>query len=908
MSDRSATADRHHASVPGLRHWFLVAALTVAGLYLAEFPVLSHTRDRVYLWLQRNFRSPQKSVVIVAIDDDEFWNGPPRFSRPLDRQYLLETLKKIAEADPAVIGVDVGLEVPAPKSAADARKQAETAKVFLAGVAELGKLAPVILPATIAQIKDVGLTRQRDLFRGHRLPPRVRCGHTNSAEDIRNIPTRIVLADATPIDSFALATFRTAAREMPPELDEVDHPWPYSFFLPLTAFVPPGMTRLLTPADLRAASLEQRKAWLQHQVVLFGGTWHRTPHGGDLEDGHVTPVRMIPGVITQADYVQSLLWGAMYGVPERARVAIEIVLSLAVAIILLLTHGWRRYALVAASIVFVVLVTWIFSTAIGIFFDIVVPIAFLGVHAIFEEASENLRLDLGARIPHLHAVSTILAGAIAVTLATMFAVHLRERNEAALIPEQRLQVTELEPPTSDRNLAEVLARLGDDAAAAAAAQGERRLSSLAFDGVWARDTLPLLRPATAGANEKEVRRKADAVAAHEAKLRAALAEAEESRAQESRAQAAAARQLAEEMEAEIRAHAQAQKRAAAQKAPTQPFAGVTAGPATSLSPAVGTTAATVPAVATAPDSVTTATASASTAVAAATNTAVPSTAAAPPFSTVPANAASLSVPMQLRYSVTIGTFENLARGDGARPVPAALRTALAEQLKQSDRFAVCGPTTGAEPGRHFESFFPVDDLPNGREHAQFLVTGVVTDVKVLDRPGSGGLTMKGISVGGTGRRAGKVDVRIDIYDAVHGKLIASKAVTGASSRSALGPSVQPADVGDEDIAAAIAAASEEAIEFLGRQANDVAWMGMVLATDGAIVAIDRGRAEGVAKGQQFIVLASTPDSGPLGGLSVELARLEVSAVEEHVALCVVVSGDRTAVRAGMSVRTPVPPQ
>jgi hypothetical protein len=444
--DRYATGER-------IRHWLIVTALTLAGVLLADSPVLSHTRDRIYLWLEQRLLRSNRSVVVVAIDDNEFWRGEPGGVRPLDRRYLANLLTKIAAADPTVIGLDVGLETNTPNKAPEWEALPPAATYFLTTLHTIVRTCPLVLPRTIEGKPP--FHPEYDLFDATPFPDDafVAYGHTNCALDLRQIPTRVIMENGRLLDSFALAVTRTVVRDVRAELNDPREPWPYSFFLPNSAFAPKnapvGPDGLLTAHAVLAATPTEVRKWLRHQVVIVGGTWHATPHGGDLQDGHATPIGNLPGVLVHANYVQSLLWDAMYAMPHAWRLSIEVLLSLAISIVFLRARRWRRLLLVLAMLITVVLLTWVFSAAIGIFFDMVVPIAFVGVHAIWEGASETLRLDFRRKVPHAEHVFTAFAILLAIAVGTIFALHEHSAVDARLATEQRLQVSELRMAAPD---------------------------------------------------------------------------------------------------------------------------------------------------------------------------------------------------------------------------------------------------------------------------------------------------------------------------------------------------------------------------------------------------------------------------------------------------------------------------
>ena len=397
----------------------------------------------MYLWLQQRLLRSQRNVIVVAIDDEDFWRGAPAGESPLNRAYLADIVSKVAAADPSVIGIDVGLECD------DAKPLSAASIGFLQTIKTASQTCPVVLPMTIRECGNA-LCRAHDIFDDTTFGQNVTSGHTSGARDVRQIPTRVILQDWGIRDSFALALFRSVSREVPLALDNPHHPWPYSFFLPATAFAPREFRStargLLTARAVLAASPEALRQWLRHHIVLIGGVWHATPHGGALVDEHLTPSGPLPGVITQANYVQSLLWDAMYAMPRPWHIAIEIFLSLVISVVFLAANGWRRHILVLGCLVAVVFFTWVFSAAIGIFFDMVVPIAFLGLHAAWEEGTENFQLELRKRVRYGDQVRAAIGVAIAIVVCVIFVRHeIRERGNRLTV-EQRLQVVQMDVP------------------------------------------------------------------------------------------------------------------------------------------------------------------------------------------------------------------------------------------------------------------------------------------------------------------------------------------------------------------------------------------------------------------------------------------------------------------------------
>lgn len=437
----------------GVNHWLTVAVLTLTGLLLAEYPLFPHLRDRVYMWMQNRFHRSQRRVVVVAIDDDDYWRGPFKEEAGLSRRQLATLLDRIGTAHPALVAVDVGLETAAPPSVIEQDGALRPTLVLLNTVASIGRDCSVVLTKTIVNAKPP-YRRAHDVYDAFGFGPdsSVTYGHVSAAQDIRQIPISAPLDDGVSLDSFALAIYRASSHDdLPTEYEDPHHVWPYSFFLPAEAFTPRDLRRngtaLLTARAVLAAPPQELRKWFNSQVILVGGVWHKTPHpGSDFTDGRDTPLERLPGVLTHANYVQSLLWEAMFPMSEALRTVIEVLLALGISLIFLRARGWRRFGFIIGIVALVITITWIFSAALGLFFDLVLPVAFLGIHAIVEELSEKFNITLRVPLRHSHTTLVSVLVATVIGLSTTLVVRARNATDHRLDTEGRLQVVHVEPP------------------------------------------------------------------------------------------------------------------------------------------------------------------------------------------------------------------------------------------------------------------------------------------------------------------------------------------------------------------------------------------------------------------------------------------------------------------------------
>ncbi|HET7712848.1 MAG TPA: CsgG/HfaB family protein [Thermoanaerobaculia bacterium] len=274
----------------------------------------------------------------------------------------------------------------------------------------------------------------------------------------------------------------------------------------------------------------------------------------------------------------------------------------------------------------------------------------------------------------------------------------------------------------------------------------------------------------------------------------------------------------------------------------------------------------------------------------------------------------------LRYSVTVAKFENKAGWSGRFDIGDAWGTVLTDLLNQSGKFIVLG-----EKDMRTEALGEQDFAASGRTAggnkapvtgqmtpAQLLVKGAITHVQDDTGGGGGGLSVGGIRVGGKGGK-GEVNATIYIVDSTTGQILASKSVTGVSTRKGLavginrgGISTEAGGYQNDNVGKAVSAACAEAVNFMVAQLPKVPWTGTVVQSANGKVYVNRGSREGVTVGQSFVVgeaeVIRDPDSGEVLDTSIkEVARLEVSEVREKLSVCKVSSGKAASVRKGMAV-------
>ena len=277
----------------------------------------------------------------------------------------------------------------------------------------------------------------------------------------------------------------------------------------------------------------------------------------------------------------------------------------------------------------------------------------------------------------------------------------------------------------------------------------------------------------------------------------------------------------------------------------------------------------------------------------------------------------------LRYSITVTKFENKAGWSGQFNLGDAWGTVMTDLLTQTGKFIVLGEKDMRTEALGEQDFAASGRTAGGKKApatgqmtpAQLLVKGAITHVQNDTAGGGGGVNFGGVHLGGSGGR-GEVNATIYIVDSTTGQVLASKSVTGVSTRRGLnvglyrGPITgQAGGYQNDNVGKAITAACDDAVKFLVDQLPKIPWTGSVVQSASGKVYVNRGSREGVSVGQSFVVgdaeVIRDPDTGEVLDTNIkEIARLEVSQVKEKMSICTVSSGKAASIRKGMAVHTP----
>jgi curli biogenesis system outer membrane secretion channel CsgG len=277
----------------------------------------------------------------------------------------------------------------------------------------------------------------------------------------------------------------------------------------------------------------------------------------------------------------------------------------------------------------------------------------------------------------------------------------------------------------------------------------------------------------------------------------------------------------------------------------------------------------------------------------------------------------------LRYSVTVTKFKNEAGWHGRWKIGDGMTTIMTDVLHDSGWFIVLGDDEMRKAAMKEQDFAASGRTAGGKKSAkigrmtpaQLLVRGSVTHVQDNTKSSGGGLSFKGISLGGS---AGSAEINFTIYlvDAETGQVVASKDIIGKSGRKGFKVGYHGSALGgltgklggkmEDNVGEAAQDAIGQAVQYLIGQLESIPWEGTVMLVKGDKIIVNRGSRDGVSVGRAFkvgeIEELVDPDTGEV--LDVEMTQvgtIEVTKVKEKIAYCKAKTG--SGFSKGMSIFT-----
>jgi len=276
----------------------------------------------------------------------------------------------------------------------------------------------------------------------------------------------------------------------------------------------------------------------------------------------------------------------------------------------------------------------------------------------------------------------------------------------------------------------------------------------------------------------------------------------------------------------------------------------------------------------------------------------------------------------LRYSITVSKFENKAGWRGRWDLGDGFTEIMTDVLQQSGWFIVLGDKEMRREALDEQDFAASGRTARGKKApkigrmtpAQLLVKGAITHVQESTKGGRGGLSFKGIRIGGSGDSA-EVNMTLYLVNSETGQVRASTKVVGKSGRKGLSLGYFGSKLGGltgdlagfkkDNLGKACEDAVAQAARFLIEQLENIPWEGTIILAKGDKIIINRGEREGVEVGNRFTVgevaeLVDDDTGEVLDTEVTEIAAVEITQVKEKIAYCKALKNS-SKIKKGMSV-------
>lgn len=275
----------------------------------------------------------------------------------------------------------------------------------------------------------------------------------------------------------------------------------------------------------------------------------------------------------------------------------------------------------------------------------------------------------------------------------------------------------------------------------------------------------------------------------------------------------------------------------------------------------------------------------------------------------------------LRYSISVTTFQKAYQWVGPYDIAGAFSMMLTDALNSSGHFIVLGDTDMRMAAMAEQDFASSGRTARGKKApktgrmtpAQLLIKGAVTHVESKKSGGAAKLRFKGISLGGSKGKA-EINLTFNVIDTETGQIKASTKIIGKSGKKGLSLGYYGSGLGgltgdmagfkNDNVGEATEDAMRQAIEFLVDQLEDIPWQGSIILAKGSKIIVNRGSREGVTVGQKFTVgdieeLVDEDTGEVLDTEMTEVGTIEVTKVKEKISYCAPISG--SGFKKGMTV-------
>lgn len=276
----------------------------------------------------------------------------------------------------------------------------------------------------------------------------------------------------------------------------------------------------------------------------------------------------------------------------------------------------------------------------------------------------------------------------------------------------------------------------------------------------------------------------------------------------------------------------------------------------------------------------------------------------------------------LKQAIGCKDFDNEAGWSGQWEIGHNLTIMLESSLFDSGRFVivereklgdVLGEQDLAASGRAAKSKVAKTGLVRS---ARYIASGAVTEVSENQSGGGGGISFKGVRLGG-GKNEAQITVIVKLIDTTTGEIVAKERVVGKAGGTSLTVGLSHGDL-DTDLGGfkktPLGQAAQDCIakasEFIAKKMESFPFEGSVVKASGGKVYINRGSEFGMELGQDLVMTTegetlTDPDTGAILGKEsgTVIGKLKVTKVDAKLSVCEVTEGEKNPA-AGTIVTAP----
>ncbi|MBN2301375.1 MAG: hypothetical protein JXN60_02535 [Lentisphaerae bacterium] len=193
--------------------------------------------------------------------------------------------------------------------------------------------------------------------------------------------------------------------------------------------------------------------------------------------------------------------------------------------------------------------------------------------------------------------------------------------------------------------------------------------------------------------------------------------------------------------------------------------------------------------------------------------------------------------------------------------------------------------------------------------ARYLATGAITQASEGVSGRDAGISVGGISLGGSKSKA-QVTIVVKLVDTTTGEVVAKKSIVGKAGRTGLSVGLSYAGVGASlggfektPMGEAAQDCINAAAVFLAKKMEEMPFEGSVVKTSFGKVYINRGTDVGLSAGKILVMrtegeLLTDPDTGAILGKEegTQIGKLKITNAQEHMSICTVIEGEKSPAR------------